>query len=369
MQSERREFPMVIRNALREVLDMVLLHKNTPEEIWRFVYDYVARMLRREVAFKDLVVTIKLTKEPTKAEEWHTEQAMVVREWRLLNPATAPAPGDRVPFCYARVADPRAQAYQRTHAPWMFWESPDRTSLSTQFIDFEYYVSLLENPMTRLLHVIFPVMELRSLFDVRRYARLNVVPPMKTRAAVSVPDSVPADDADADAGAIDSEDEEEEEEEEEIGVGVGVGDAVPTAPNMSEMIKASAKAAAAAAPERSVVRVLKPRDAEIMRMRRHGTVAAAMRPDVDVDAASSMTKLRKERAATTSARITDFFRKKRAASVGVDELRDGAAGAADAAAEAASDDESDDDGDSDDSDFGSDDDDDGFGDDGFDDDE
>lgn len=174
MQSERREFPLVVRTALGHVLDMMLVHGNTPTEIWQYVYDYVGSIYARNVSFSDLVVTIQLRKEPTTAAEWRTEHAAVVREWRQLDPATAPTPGDRVPFCYARVANDRAPAFERTHAPWMFHESPDRKDISTQFVDYDYYVTLLAKPMMRLLDTIFPVWEMKALFSRENHTRVSV---------------------------------------------------------------------------------------------------------------------------------------------------------------------------------------------------
>ena len=77
--------------------------------------EFIDRLLNGEVPIKKLILSKNLRNDYAKPETIAHYQ--LVEKMKLRDPGSAPKPGDRVPFVYVDIGDPKALSWKKVEDP------------------------------------------------------------------------------------------------------------------------------------------------------------------------------------------------------------------------------------------------------------
>lgn len=212
MASDRREYPIVTRRALQDLLDFMLHHKPSPDAVLRRAEFHVQRLLGVDPAnflgpdakpadakdkdgkpiwttddpatwsapIREFEMTNQIAKRLENYARDTFSHVEVAFRWRAHNAATAPREGDRVPYYFVWTA-PDAKGRRtdekvssRARAPYdVAGLGPEGTDV----LDRGFYLERkFEKPMRKLLHMYqVPEMLVDEVFALERYTYTRLV--------------------------------------------------------------------------------------------------------------------------------------------------------------------------------------------------
>ena len=118
---------------------------------------YIDRLLNGEVPIKKLIISKNLRNDYKNPKAIAHYQ--LVEKMKLRDPNGAPKPGDRVPFVYVNIHDPKALSVEKV-------EDPEYTQSNAIPIDTLYYLEhQLKNPLKTIFDIVLGELECQKLFN------------------------------------------------------------------------------------------------------------------------------------------------------------------------------------------------------------
>jgi hypothetical protein len=145
---------------VKETLDAVLtpiMFENNLERGREHAEFYIDKLLNGEVPIKKLIISKNLRndyKNPGSIAHYQLVEKMKIRD-----PNGAPKPGDRVPFVYVDIGDPKALSWKKV-------EDPDYVQENGISIDRLYYLEhQLKNPLKTIFDILLGELKCEQMFN------------------------------------------------------------------------------------------------------------------------------------------------------------------------------------------------------------
>ena len=149
---------------VKETLDAVLtpiMFKNDVNLGREKAEEYIDRLLNGEVPIKKLILSKNLRNDYAKPETIAHYQ--LVEKMKLRDPNGAPKPGDRVPFVYVDIGDPKALSWKKV-------EDPQYVIENNVPIDTLYYLEhQLKNPLKTIFDILLGSVKCDQLFNRKSF--------------------------------------------------------------------------------------------------------------------------------------------------------------------------------------------------------
>ena len=149
---------------VKETLDAVLtpiMFKNDVKLGQLKAEEFIDRLLNGEVPIKKLILSKNLRNDYAKPETIAHYQ--LVEKMKLRDPGSAPKPGDRVPFVYVDIGNPKALSWKKV-------EDPEYVIQNNLPIDTLYYLEhQLKNPLKTIFDILLGTTKCDELFNRKSF--------------------------------------------------------------------------------------------------------------------------------------------------------------------------------------------------------
>jgi len=152
----RRDNCPYVKETLDAVLTPIMFANNLEEGVEQ-AKKYIDSLLNGEVPIKKLIISKNLRNDYARPETIAHYQLVEKMKLRDLN--SAPKPGDRVPFVYVDIGDPKALSWKKVEDPLYVEEN-------NVPIDKLYYLEhQLKNPLKTIFDILLGEMQCNELFN------------------------------------------------------------------------------------------------------------------------------------------------------------------------------------------------------------
>jgi len=152
----RRDNCGYVKETLDAVLTPIMFRNNLNEGVEQ-AEKYIDRLLNGEVPIKKLIISKNLRNDYARPETIAHYQLVQKMKLRDLN--SAPKPGDRVPFVYIDIGDPKALSWKKV-------EDPEYVVQNNIPIDTLYYLEhQLKNPLKTIFDILLGELKCNEMFN------------------------------------------------------------------------------------------------------------------------------------------------------------------------------------------------------------
>jgi len=145
---------------VKETLDAVLtpiMFENNLEKGRIEAENHIDKLLNGEVPIHKLIITKNLRNDYARPDTIAHYQ--LVQKMKLRDPGSAPKPGDRVPFVYIDIQDPKALSWKKV-------EDPEYVLSNNISIDTLYYLEhQLKNPLKTIFDILLGELKCNEMFN------------------------------------------------------------------------------------------------------------------------------------------------------------------------------------------------------------
>jgi DNA polymerase elongation subunit (family B) len=152
----RRDNCPYVKEALTNILNPIMFENNL--ELGRLQAEkHIDLLLNGEVSIKNLIISKNLRNDYARPETIAHYQ--LVEKMKLRDPNSAPKPGDRVPFVYIDIGDPKSLSWKKV-------EDPDYVLEHKLPIDYLYYLEhQLRSPLETIFEILLGKEKCKIMFD------------------------------------------------------------------------------------------------------------------------------------------------------------------------------------------------------------
>jgi hypothetical protein len=152
----RRDNCGYVKETLDAVLTPIMFENNLEKGVHQAEY-HIDQLLNGEVPIKKLIISKNLRNDYKNPESIAHYQ--LVQKMKIRDPNGAPKPGDRVPFVYININDPKALSWKKV-------EDPVYVQENNVPIDTLYYLEhQLKNPLKTIFDILLGELKCKMLFD------------------------------------------------------------------------------------------------------------------------------------------------------------------------------------------------------------
>ena len=152
----RRDNCPYVKETLDAVLHPIMFENNVDLGVSR-AQEFIDNLLTGNVDIKKLILSKNLKndyKKPETIAHYQLVQKMILRD-----PNSAPKPGDRVPFVYVDIGDPKALSWKKV-------EDPEYVVQNNIPIDSLYYLEhQLKNPLKTIFDILLGELKCNEMFN------------------------------------------------------------------------------------------------------------------------------------------------------------------------------------------------------------
>ena len=156
----RRDNCGYVKETLDSVLTPIMFQNNV--QLGRAQAEiFIDRLLNCEVPIKKLILSKNLRNDYAKPETIAHYQ--LVEKMKLRDPGSAPKPGDRVPFVYVDIGDPKSLSWKKVEDPQFVIENNIP-------VDTLYYLEhQLKNPLKTIFDILLGPEECKKMFERKSF--------------------------------------------------------------------------------------------------------------------------------------------------------------------------------------------------------
>ena len=156
----RRDNCGYVKETLDAVLTPIMFQNNV--QLGRAQAEiFIDRLLNGEVPIKKLILSKNLRNDYAKPETIAHYQ--LVEKMKLRDPGSAPKPGDRVPFVYVDIGDPKSLSWKKVEDPQFVIENNIP-------VDTLYYLEhQLKNPLKTIFDILLGPEECKKMFERKSF--------------------------------------------------------------------------------------------------------------------------------------------------------------------------------------------------------
>jgi DNA polymerase delta subunit 1 len=152
----RRDNCPYVKETLDAVLTPIMFQNNQHEGVHQAEI-HIDKLLNGEVPIKKLIISKNLRNDYARPETIAHYQ--LVQKMKLRDPNSAPKPGDRVPFVYVDIGDPKALSWKKV-------EDPVYVQENNVPIDRLYYLEhQLKNPLKTIFDILLGEVKCNAMFN------------------------------------------------------------------------------------------------------------------------------------------------------------------------------------------------------------